>query len=97
MLKVHLFISGRVQGVGFRFFTAQKARSLGLSGWVRNLSDGRVEMVLAGPNSLINKMITTIKEGVISPLARVEKVVIKDRKEIKNDPFKGHFEILPSQ
>jgi len=97
MLKVHLFISGRVQGVGFRFFTVQKARSLCLSGWVRNLSDGRVEMVLAGPNSSIEKMITTIKKGIISPLARVEEVVIKDRKEIEKDPFKGHFEILPSQ
>jgi len=96
MVKAHLFVSGRVQGVGFRFFTAQKARSLGLSGWVRNLSDGRVEMVLVGPSSSIEEMITTIKGGVVSPLARVEDVMV-ERGEVKDDPFVGDFEILPSQ
>ncbi len=96
MVKAHLFVSGRVQGVGFRFFTAQKARSLGLSGWVRNLSDGRVEMVLVGPDSLVEKMITTVKEGVVSPLARVDDVTVK-KKKVENNPFGGNFEILPTQ
>ena len=45
--KKHVFVSGRVQGVWFRAWTEQQARQLGLSGWVRNLNDGRVEVVIA--------------------------------------------------
>ena len=44
MVRKHFFFSGRVQGVGFRYQSAYYARRLGLTGWVRNLSDGRVEM-----------------------------------------------------
>lgn len=46
MVRAHVLISGKVQGVWFRASTKQVAESLGLSGWVRNLSDGRVEAVL---------------------------------------------------
>ncbi|KKR71916.1 MAG: Acylphosphatase [Microgenomates group bacterium GW2011_GWC1_41_8] len=44
--RVHVLISGRVQGVGFRFAVKQKAEEMGIVGWVRNLPDGRVEVVL---------------------------------------------------
>lgn len=90
-LKVHLFISGRVQGVGFRMFTKIKAENLGLSGWVRNLKDGRVEVVLVGPEEKIEEMVSWLKRG--SPLARVEEVRIEEKKAIKKDPFFGQFEI----
>ncbi len=46
MRQVHVFISGFVQGVGFRYFIKSNAKRLGLKGWVKNLSDGRVEAVL---------------------------------------------------
>lgn len=48
MTRWHLYFSGRVQGVGFRFTCHQVARQFGLFGWVRNLSDGRVEMLVEG-------------------------------------------------
>lgn len=47
-IRKHIYVSGRVQGVGFRFRTQQLARGFGLTGWVRNLYDGRVEMELQG-------------------------------------------------
>ena len=90
-LKVHLIISGRVQGVGFRMFTKIKAENLGLSGWVRNLKDGRVEVVLVGPQEKIEEMVSWLKQG--SPLARVEEVRTKSKKAVKKDQFFGQFEI----
>ena len=48
LTKTHIFISGRVQGVSFRFYTIKKARQTGVSGWVRNLDNGRVEAVIIG-------------------------------------------------
>ena len=48
MVRLHLVISGVVQGVGFRQFTAKKANELNIVGWVRNLADGRVELLAEG-------------------------------------------------
>ena len=63
-LRAHLFIDGRVQGVFYRGFTKELAQKLGLHGWVRNLSDGRVEAVFDGPRNLIDK---AIKECHVGP------------------------------
>ena len=51
----HYLISGRVQGVGFRAFTARHATELDLKGWVRNLNDGRVEAVATGPATVLEE------------------------------------------
>jgi acylphosphatase len=63
MKQLHLWISGRVQGVGFRHFTRQHAQSLGLAGWVKNLPDGRVEAVLQGPKSMLDDMLDHLNHG----------------------------------
>ena len=63
MIRAHIFVSGRVQGVFFRANTVDKARSLGLVGWVRNISDGRVEAVFEGPNKTVEQMIEWCKHG----------------------------------
>jgi len=91
VFKVHLFISGRVQGVGFRFFTRAKAGLLGLSGWVRNLPDGRVETVIVGGKEKVDEMIKWLYHA--SPLARVDEIEIKNRKIVNKDPFSGGFTI----
>ena len=72
--SVHVRISGRVQGVGFRAWTERQAGALGLSGWVRNLPDGDVEAVFSGPSDRVDAMLAACREG--PRLARVEKVEI---------------------
>jgi acylphosphatase len=56
-------VTGRVQGVGYRAFCVRAARSLGLDGWVRNLADGRVEVVAAGPDDALDRLTTALSEG----------------------------------
>lgn len=63
MLQAHLFISGSVQGVGYRYFVKSNAQSLGLRGWVRNVEDGGVEVVLQGDEKKIEEMIALCREG----------------------------------
>ncbi len=56
-MRVRVVISGRVQGVGFRYATVRQARRLGLTGWVRNTRDGRVEIVADGPKEAITELL----------------------------------------
>ncbi|MEN9208187.1 MAG: acylphosphatase [Gloeomargarita sp. GMQP_bins_120] len=75
MRVVQVWISGRVQGVGYRAATRQQALRLGLSGWVRNLPDGRVEAVFAGPAEAVDKMIAWCHQG--PPAAQVTSVLVE--------------------
>ncbi len=72
--RAHVFISGRVQGVNFRWNTQRKAHQLGLTGWVRNLWDGRVEAVFEGEEAAVRQAVSWCYEG--DPPARVEDVEI---------------------
>lgn len=56
-IRKHIVFYGRVQGVGFRYYSVNKARQLGLTGWVRNLYDGSVEMEVQGEESKIDELI----------------------------------------
>ncbi len=62
-VRAHVYISGRVQGVFFRAFTAERAKELGLTGWVKNLPDGRVEAIFEGEEDKIKEMIARCREG----------------------------------
>lgn len=90
LIQVYAFISGKVQGVGFRNFTLSSVRQIGdIKGYVKNLSDGRVELVAEGHKFDLDSLIERVKQGPRS--ARVEDVEIKER------PFSGKyksFEIL---
>jgi acylphosphatase len=81
--RVHVFVSGRVQGVGFRAFTRYNAQALKLTGWVMNLRDGRVEAVIEGPPDRVDKLLAKIRTG--PPRARVDDV------EIGEDKHTGEF------
>lgn len=73
-MLAHILISGFVQGVGFRQFIKGNAQNRGLTGWVRNLPDGRVEAVFDGPKEKIEEMISLCKKGLF--LAEVENVEV---------------------
>lgn len=81
-IQKHLKIKGRVQGVGFRYFTRQNAKDLGIKGWVKNMSDGTVEAVVSGSREQVEKMINRLHEGPVS--ARVSEVIeLSDNEEIE--------------
>ena len=61
--RAHVFVSGRVQGVFFRFETRRLARSLRVSGWVKNCGDGRLEAVFEGDEENVNEMVEFCRRG----------------------------------
>lgn len=62
-MSTRFLISGMVQGVGFRWFAARHARSLGLGGYARNLPDGRVEVVVSGPEEALPALEKLLRAG----------------------------------
>ena len=81
--RAHLLIEGKVQGVCFRMYTEEEARRLGLTGWVRNLPDGRVELVAEGESDAVERLIRWAQSG--PPLGRVDGV------EAREEPHTGEF------
>ncbi|MEG3640865.1 acylphosphatase [Magnetococcus sp. PR-3] len=71
-LAMHVWISGRVQGVWYRHHTHLEAQRLGLQGWVRNLPDGRVEALFQGPEDAVTQAVEWCHQG--SPKSQVEGV-----------------------
>lgn len=76
---VRLFVSGRVQGVWYRGWAVDRARELGLNGWVRNRRDGRVEILAEGAEDRIASFVALCRRG--PPAARVETVDMQDADE----------------
>jgi len=74
-----LRIHGRVQGVFYRAWSAEHARALGLRGWVRNRSDGSVEMLVAGEAEAVRRLIELCRTG--PPSARVERIEVEETQE----------------
>ena len=71
--EVLIKIKGRVQGVGFRYWAINKAREIGgISGWVRNVEDGSVEVMMSGAEEVLDRMILACHKG--PPLCRVDEV-----------------------
>jgi len=74
MKRIHATVSGRVQGVYYRASTQEKATSLGLTGWVRNLANGDVEFEAEGPDSTVDALIEWANQG--PPMASVNNMVV---------------------
>jgi acylphosphatase len=70
LVRVRVFVGGRVQGVAYRFFAEKYAIALGITGWVRNLPDGRVEVLAEGPGADVEAFLERLREG--PRLARVD-------------------------
>ncbi len=73
--RFHGFASGRVQGVAYRYFVQKLAGALSVSGWVRNLSDGRVEVLAEGEKEALESFAERLREGPI--MARVEDLELR--------------------
>lgn len=86
MINRQLIVSGRVQGVGFRWSTLQIAERLGLAGWVSNQIDGTVKIRVQGPEDVVNQFIKIIKQGPTS-YARVDQCKITNEKIEKYSGF----------
>jgi len=82
-VRAHIIVSGTVQGVGYRFFTSRLARQMGLTGWVKNLSSGEVEIEIEGSRGLIEAFIKDMKTG--NAYARVADV------HVEWHPFGGKY------
>jgi len=76
MRRIHALVSGRVQGVSYRAATASEARRLGVVGWVRNRSDGTVELEAEGPDETISQLIAWCEQG--PPAAQVAGVAVDE-------------------
>ena len=81
---MHLYVSGSVQGVGFRWHTERIVRRIsGVTGFVRNLDDGRVEVVVEGEETLLHQFKKELEEGILS--RNIDNVKIVD------EPYTGKF------
>lgn len=74
-IKAHIFVSGLVQGVFFRHTTRLRAKESGVVGWVKNLSDGRVEIMVEGDKEKVEELVEWVKKG--PPIAKVDKVDVE--------------------
>jgi acylphosphatase len=90
--QVHVFVRGKVQGVGFRAFTKERADEVEVKGWVKNLLDGRVEAVMQGRSDAIEKVLQGVRKGPRS--SRVDGVEVKD--EAIGEKF-ASFKVIEGQ
>mgnify|MGYP001088159789 CR=1 FL=1 len=71
-IRKHIIFYGRVQGVGFRYYALHKANQLGLTGWVKNLYDGSVEMEVEGQEELIDQLIIFLQNRTYIWIERID-------------------------
>jgi acylphosphatase len=90
MSEMHVRVTGMVQGVGFRWFVRERARRLGISGWVRNLPDGSVEVAASGDGSQLMLLRNELQRGPRG--AQVESLV--DVATAAAEPLEAPFGIL---
>jgi acylphosphatase len=85
-VRRRIYVAGRVQGVWFRESCRDRARGAGVAGWVRNLDDGRVEVVVEGPPAAVDEVVAWCREG--PPRARVDHVGVADEEPVGERGFR---------
>jgi acylphosphatase len=85
LIRAHLIIKGRVQGVGYRATTSRRASQLNVKGWVKNLPDGSVEAILEGDETAVNKLIKWCSRGPTK--ARVRDVQVEKMRATGEFPY----------
>lgn len=90
MSRLHVRVTGVVQGVGFRWFVRERARRLGLAGWVKNLADGSVEVLAEGDQGQLDLLDGELKKG--PPGSRVASIVRVG--DAVNEPVADPFTII---
>lgn len=88
MKMTHVIVEGHVQGVFFRDYTRRQACQLNLLGWVRNLRNGTVEVMLAGADKDVAAMLDWLKQG--SPRSRVDNLIVET---VESDEYMTTFEV----
>lgn len=92
MIRAHITVEGRVQGVGYRANTRRMANQLKLKGWVRNLRDGRVEIIVEGEEEMVDRLIQWCHRGPTSAYVRNVSVEIsKPRREFDRFRVKSNL------
>ena len=84
--RLHAFLRGRVQGVGYRFFVQRQAEAAGLAGWVRNLPDGSVEVLAEGPRAHLETLLAGLRRG-----PRLSSVETVDHEWLGSTGVSGEF------
>jgi acylphosphatase len=85
---LNVVVRGRVQGVGFRYFVADRARTLGLGGWVRNREDGAVEVEAVGQRAALQSLLDQVQQG-----PRSARVIAVDEAWSRREPATDGFQI----
>lgn len=83
MIRYSILVDGKVQGVGFRFFTQLTAANLKLTGWCKNLNDGRVQIEVQGSEETLNQFISALKKG--NNFSRIDEMVVDEITVIENE------------
>ena len=88
MKRVHVFYSGNIQGIGFRYTTQDLAQKLGIKGWVKNLADGQVEIVAEGQKAILQVFLDKVGKQFQNYIKDVKLEWLKPTEEFKNFEIK---------
>ena len=85
MIQLKIIVSGEVQGVGYRYYTQMKAIQFGITGWVRNLQEGGVEILASGPKADLESFVDEVRRG--NPFSTVDHIEVLETE--KTETYKS--------
>lgn len=82
MIQLKIIVSGEVQGVGYRYYTQMKAIQFGITGWVRNLQEGGVEILASGPKADLESFVDEVRRG--NPFSTVNHIEVHETEKTES-------------